>query len=858
MNLDLFKKFSENLKKVLIMAERISREQGRPTDTEHVLMALLSVKETLALEVLTTFHVTEDRVKTISAIIEKDAASLPDEVSTGAGTPASEGMRGLHPKKEGITIHAKKAIQDAVSLASKNNHNVVDTEHLLLALLLDKSFNSVLILGRLGVNPVDMIKQIEYIFGTSKNVADQNNIENKMPLNPFEEMESDDFIGPMGPMQGMGQTMTKTKKESALSIFTTNLTKLASEGKLDPVIGRNEETLRLVQILSRRTKNNPILVGEPGVGKTSIVEGLAQKLIEGRVPPKLIGKEILSLDMGSLIAGTMYRGQFESRVKKIISEIKKRGNVILFIDEIHTVVGAGSTEGSIDAANLLKPMLARGELRLIGSTTFDEYKKHIEKDAAFERRLQPVKVSEPSAPETLQILEGIKSRYEEHHHVKYNDSALEAAVYLSKRYISDRFLPDKAIDLIDEAAASSNTNISKDAIKLIKLKKQLRDILKQKDELIIAEQYREATLLREKEMKIENEIENIKKKETEGEIIEITDINIAAVVSRWTGVPVSNMNLQEKKRFLDLSKKIKKRIVGQDYAVAEITKAIKRARVGIGNPNRPTGSFIFLGPTGVGKSELAKVIAKEILGSEKSLIKIDMSEFMEKHNVSRLVGAPAGYVGYDEGGKLTEMVRKNPYSVILFDEIEKAHPDVFNILLQIMEDGELTDAKGRKVDFKNTIIIMTSNLGTDALTRQAKIGFNQKGDLSEEYEKLEENVLESVEKHFKPEFINRLDKIIVFKPLDKKSIRKIVDIQIGDLISHLQTSGYNIEVSNDVRNWIGEKGYEPRYGARPIRKVITDYIETPLTDEILMDTFSNGQTLKIELENNKIVLSKKN
>jgi len=838
MNLDLFKKFSENLKKVLILAERISREQGRPTDTQHVLLALLSVKETLALEILTTFHVTEDRVKTIIDIIEKEQA-----------TPL---------KKDGISIHAKKAIQDAVSLASKNNHNVVDTEHLLLALLLDTNFNSITILGRLGVNPADMIKQIEYIFGTSKNVADQNNGENKMPPNPFEEMEGDDFMGPMGPMQGMGQTMTKTKKESALSVFTTNLTKLAQENKLDPVIGRSEETLRIIQILSRRTKNNPILVGEPGVGKTSIVEGLAQKLIEGRVPPKLIGKEILSLDMGSLIAGTMYRGQFESRVKKIISEIKKRGNVILFIDEIHTVVGAGSTEGSIDAANLLKPMLARGELRLIGSTTFDEYKKHIEKDAAFERRLQPVKVAEPSASETLQILEGIKSRYEEHHHVKYSDSAIEAAVYLSKRYISDRFLPDKAIDLIDEAAASSNTNISKDAIKLIKLKKQLRDILKQKDELIIAEQYREATLLREKEMKIESEIDEIKKKETEGEIIEITDINIAAVVSRWTGVPVSNMNLQEKKRFLDLSKRIKKRIVGQDYAVAEITKAIKRARVGIGNPNRPTGSFIFLGPTGVGKSELAKVIAKEILGSEKSLIKIDMSEFMEKHNVSRLVGAPAGYVGYDEGGKLTEMVRKNPYSVILFDEIEKAHPDVFNILLQVMEDGELTDAKGRKVDFKNTIIIMTSNLGTDALTRNAKIGFNQNGDLSEQYEKLEENVLESVEKHFKPEFINRLDKIIVFKPLDKKSIRKIVDIQIGDLISHLQTSGYNIEVSSEVRNWIGEKGYEPRYGARPIRKVITDFLETPLTDEILMDTFSNGQTLKIELVNDKIVLSKKN
>lgn len=838
MNQEIFKKFSENLKKVLIMAERISREQNRPTDTEHILLALLSVKDTLALEILTTFRVFPDKVQTITNILEQEKAK-----------PI---------KKEGISIHAKKAIQDAVSLASKYNHSVVDTEHLLLALLLDKKFNSITIFERLGVNPEELVKQIEYIFGTSKNVSGQNNNENKFPPNPFEEMETEDVFGPIGPMQGMGQTMSKTRKESALDVFTTSLSKLAQEGKLDPVIGRNDETLRLVQILSRRTKNNPILVGEPGVGKTSIVEGLAQKLVEGRVPPKLLGKEILSLDMGSLIAGTMYRGQFESRVKKIIAEIRKRGDVILFIDEIHTVVGAGSTEGSIDAANLLKPMLARGELRLIGSTTFDEYKKHIEKDPAFERRFQPVKVTEPTGTESIQILEGIKSRYEDHHHVKYTREALEAAVYLSKRYISDRFLPDKAIDLIDEAAASVNTSFSKEAVKLIRLKRQLREILKQKDELIIAEQYREATLLREKEMKIESEIDYIKQKEKEGETKEITDTNIAWVVSRWTGVPVSNMTTLEKKRFLDLPKRIKRRIVGQDDAISEISKAIKRARVGIGNPNRPTGSFIFLGPTGVGKSELAKVIAKEILGSEKSLIKIDMSEFMEKHNVSRLVGAPAGYIGYEEGGKLTEIVRKNPYSVILLDEIEKAHPEVFNILLQVMEDGELTDAKGRKVDFKNTIIIMTSNLGTDALTHQANIGFNKNGDLSEQYEKLEESVLEAVEKHFKPEFINRLDKIIVFRPLDKNSIKKIVDIQIKDLSERLFEKGYAIEVSSEVKNWIAEKGYEPRYGARPIRKVIADFIESPLTDEILKGDFEKNQVLNIELKNGKIVLKHAN
>jgi len=836
MNQEIFKKFSENLKKVLIMAERISREQKRPTDTEHILLALLSVKNTLALDILTTFRIFPDKVQTILNILEKSAAKPT--------------------KQEGISIHAKKAIQDAVSLASKYNHSIVDTEHLLLAIILDNNFNSVIIFGRLGVSPAEMVKQIEFIFGTSKNVLNQDYAENKFSSNPFEEIEGDDLFSGIGPIPGMNQTLSKTKKESALDIYTTNLTKLAKAGKLDPVIGRSEETERLVQILSRRTKNNPILVGEPGVGKTSIVEGLAQKLIDGRVPPKLLGKELLLLDMGSLIAGTMYRGQFESRVKKLITEIKKRGDVILFIDEIHTIVGAGATEGSVDAANLLKPMLSKGELRLIGSTTFDEYKKHIEKDPAFERRFQPVQILEPTSAVSIQILNGIKSKYEDHHHVKYTNEAIEAAVYLSKRYICDRFLPDKAIDLIDEAAASVNTSFSKEAVKLIKLKRQLREILKQKDELIIDEQYREATLLRGKEMKIENEIDKLKQKEKKVESKEITDEDIASIVSKSTGVPVSNMNAYEKKRFLDLSKRIKKRIIGQDEAISEVAKAIKRARVGISNPNRPTGSFIFLGPTGVGKSELSKVIAKEILGDEKSLIKIDMSEFMEKHNVSRLVGAPAGYVGYEEGGRLTEIVRKNPYSVILLDEIEKAHPEVFNILLQIMEDGDLTDAKGRKVDFKNTIIIMTSNLGTDTLTKQATIGFNKNGNLLKQYEKLEENVLEAVEKHFKPEFINRLDKIIVFKPLDKNSIKKIVDIQIKDLTERLLVSGYKINVSTETKNWIAEKGFKPSYGARPIRKVITDFIEAPLSDEILRGDFDQNQTIDIELKNDKIVLMK--
>ncbi len=838
MNQEIFKKFSENLKKVLILAERIAREQNSPTNTDHLLLALASVKDTLAIEILTSFHISADRIQLVNALIKKEKTKSI---------------------KDGISEPAKKAIQNAVLFASKYNHKIVDAEHLLLSLLSDKEYNSRLIFERIGVNSDDVVKQIEFIFSSSRTIKEESLDNNSIQpgINPFEDMEETDLFGaPVNPLPGINQTVSRTKRESLLESFTANLTKMAQEGLLDPVIGRGDETTRIIQILSRRTKNNPILVGEPGVGKTAIVEGLAEKISEGRVPARLLGKEILSLDMGSLIAGTMYRGQFESRVKKIIAEVKKRGNVILFIDEIHNVVGAGSTEGSIDAANLLKPMLARGELRLIGSTTFDEYKKHIEKDPAFERRLQPVKINEPTVSETIKILNGVKEKYEQHHLVQYTPEAISAAAVLSKRYINDRFLPDKAIDLIDEAAASVNSSFSKEAVKLIRLKKQLRDILKQKDELIIAEKYKEATMLRKKEMQIEAEIDKIKVKEIDSTKRIIDQTDIANVVSRWTGVPIANLDAYEKKRFLDLGKRIKQRIVGQDEAVGEITKAIKKARVGIGNPNRPMGSFIFLGPTGVGKSELAKVIAEEILGSERALIKIDMSEFMERHNVSRLVGAPAGYIGYEEGGKLTEIVRKNPYSVILLDEIEKAHPEVFNILLQVMEDGELTDAKGRKVDFKNTIIIMTSNLGTEALTRQASIGFNKSANNVEEYNKLSENVLEAVEKHFKPEFINRLDKIIVFKPLDKSSIKKIVNIQIKDLEERLAKSNYYIRVSAEVKNWLAEIGFDPQYGARPIRKAISDNIESLLSDEILSGEFNEHDTIDIILDKNKIVLSK--
>ena len=833
MNENIFKKFSPNLKKVLILAEKIAKEQNAPLNTGLELLAISMLPNTLAFEVLSNNSIKSDRIQVIFSLIAK-------QKSIG--------------KKEGLSAESKKSIQSAVKFASKYNHSVVDTEHLLMSLLSDKSFNSYEIIERLGLKPAEMVKQLDSIFG-SINSAMNKPVEQNEPENFIGDIPDGDFLGPIGPMGGMGQATTKTKKETALNIYTTNITRLASANKLDPVIGREVETERIIQILSRRTKNNPILVGEPGVGKTAIVEGLAHKLVEGKISSKLFGKEILSLDLGALIAGTMYRGQFESRVKKLLDEIRKKGNVILFVDEIHTIVGAGSTEGSIDAANLLKPMLGRGELHMIGSTTFDEYKKYIEKDRAFERRFQPVKVVEPTGAESIKILNGVKQKYEQHHNVKYSRDAILAAVKLSARYINDRFLPDKAIDLIDEAGASK-AHISKDTMELAKLKKELRNVLKQKDDLIIDEKYKEATLLRSKELVIEQKINNIQSKSKKAEKKEVTAEDIAKLISKWTGISVSNLSLEEKKHFLDLENRLKRRIIGQDEAIASISSAIKRARVGISNPNRPTGSFIFLGPTGVGKSELAKTLAREILGSQNALVKIDMSEFMERHNVARLVGAPAGYIGYEEGGKLTEIVRKNPFSIILLDEIEKAHPEVFNILLQIMEDGELTDAKGRKVDFKNTIIIMTSNLGTEFMNKQAAIGFANK-DAEAKIEKLKENVMNAVEKHFKPEFINRIDKIIVFNPLDKESIRKIVDIQIGDLNKRLSQNKIKLKIGAQVKDWIADKGFTPQFGARPIRKVITEHIETPLSEGMLMEKFSSGDVLELKISGDKIKISKR-
>ncbi len=838
MNNNLFKKFGENLKRVLVLAEKTASEQNTFVNTEHQLLAISLDKSTLASEIMNNLGATTDKIQLIVSLLSKGLITSADDK---------------------ISKDAKKAIQLAVQIASEYNHFSVEAEHLLLALVSDKSFNSYLVMERSGIKPLEVTKKIESIFlNLAKKFNDsQSNPTKMLDQQPLmeEQGEDQDFFNAMGNIPPLGPIVdTPTKKESVLESYSTNLTRLAKENKLDPVIGRNPEIQRLIQTLSRRTKNNPILVGEPGVGKTSIVEGLASRIIKGNVPHKLQQSEIFSLDIGSLLAGTMYRGQFESRIKKLLSEVKLKKNAILFVDEIHMLIGAGSTEGSIDAANLLKPMLARGELKLIGSTTFDEYKKHIEKDPAFERRFQPLKVLEPTIDETYQILVGIRSKYESFHKVKYTNEALRAAADLAKRYINDRFLPDKAIDLIDEAGAFFAIN-SKESGEIVKLKKELRDVLKQKEEFIAIENYEKATLLRQIEIKLLDQIKKIENS-TKNEIGSTIDAEqIAKIVADWTGIPASNLTTSEKKKYLQIETRLKKYIIGQTEAITEVAQALRRRRVGISSSNRPIGSFIFLGPTGVGKTELARVLAREIFGNDSSLVKIDMSEFMERHNISRLVGAPAGYIGYEEGGKLTETVRKNPYSIILFDEIEKAHPEAFNILLQIMDEGRLTDAKGRPIDFKNTIIIMTSNLGTDLLGKQATIGFAKSDSKQEDYAKLKESALETVEKNFRPEFINRLDKIIVFAPLSLEDIKKIVQLQMTELTSRLKKQDYTLEYNINILDYISKHCYTPKFGARPIKKFIADKVEMPISDNILKDKYLPGQTITITLDKEKLIFS---
>lgn len=840
--MDIFEKFSSNLRQILVMSERIAGEQNARVDSEHQLLALILHKGTIANDVLTMFEITIDRAQLVASLVG----------------PATN-------SHNGIKQDAKEAIQLAVQFALRFKHNQIDCEHLLMALISNKKFNSYNILERMGVNPGDIRAQIESIFGeidkSNKTTLGVNDInyeaEDKSFYEPIEDGEPDANFEhfPAAP-----QFKTKVKGKNGLSEFTINISEIAAKGGIDPVIGREIEIERLIQTLIRRKKNNPVLIGEPGVGKTAIVEGLAIRIARGEVPTVIANTEIIGLDLPSLLAGTMYRGQFEARIKKLLDALEKNKKTILFIDELHTIIGAGSAEGSLDAANILKPKLARGDIRVIGATTLDEYKKHIERDAAFERRFQPIIIDEPSIKDTISILRGVSSGYEKHHNVKYSDASLEAAARLSKRYIQDRFLPDKAIDLIDEAAAAIKVK-QHESSTLSKLYHELKKTVAQKDESVAGEFYEKATFLRQKEITITNKIKQLESKNDIRLQKEITAEDIALVVSKWTGVPIVNLKTPEKKRYLKLEEYLQAHIVGQDDAIANIAASIRRSRIGISNPNRPIGSFIFLGPTGVGKTELVKVMARELFSSDKSLIKIDMSEFMEKHNVSRLLGAPAGYIGYEEGGQLTERVRRQPYSIILFDEIEKAHPEVFNILLQIMEDGEISDSKGRKIDFRNTLIIMTSNLGTDIFNKSSRIGFSSATDkndiIDQEYRKMTEQVEETIEHFFRPEFLNRIDQIIVFKPLSKPSIRKIVDLEIAKLASRISENDISIEISDEAAEFIADSGYKPEFGARPMRRIITKLIENPLSEAILRNKFKAGDTVSISLVKNKVALSKK-
>lgn len=829
MDNNFFTKFSPALKQLLLLAEKIANDLGDQLDTQHLILAMVSTKDNLASDILTNFEITPTKLEVLSRLINKSSKA----------------------EDLGVSEPLKTSLIAAIKIASSLGQNLVETEHLLLSLVSDKSFKSYDIIKRSGVNPDRIKKQLDQMFSELKQAIDHSR-DFFGQFDPKNGLSGDGFDFPADEPMPFGPTMsqTATKEKPLLETYGTDLNALASEDKLDPVIGREKEIDRVVQILSRRTKNNPILIGEPGVGKTSIVEGLASRIVKGRVPGNLLDKRIILLDLGGIVAGTMFRGQFEARFKKIIDEILQNGNIIIFLDELHTVIGTGSAEGSLDAANLLKPMLSKGRLRLIGATTFDEYKKNIEKDKAFERRFQTVKVLEPTISETVKILKGLQAKYENYHGIKYSENTIESAVTLSDRYISDRFLPDKAIDLLDEAAASTNV-VSKNSSEIVSLQKRLSELIKLKEEAILKEDYQSASSLREEEVKINLRLAELNKADKKTRSNVVTPEDIAQIVASSTGIPVTDLKTTENLHLVNLETRLKKEIIGQEKAIKAISEAVKRSRTGVSDPNKPIGSFIFLGPTGVGKTELARVLAKLVFGSEKALVKIDMSEFMEKHNVSRLVGAPAGYVGYDEGGKLTETVRHQPYSLILFDEIEKAHPDVFNMLLQIMEDGYLTDAKGRRVNFRNTLIILTSNLGSDIFSDKS-IGFVTSE--SDRDEKLSEQLLEHTKKNLPPEFVNRLDKIIIFNKLKKTDLQKIVNLRIRDLDKRLKNIKTSIEVSPAAKDLLLEKGFDDKYGARPLKRIIAEMIESKVSDLALREKTLKNRVIKVDRQADELTV----
>ena len=814
----MMQRFTDDAQRVLSLAQEAALELGHDyVGTEHVLIGLTKVKNGVAAKALEELGlVTEDIFEAV-------------EEHVGRGNKKATSIY--------MTPRVKHVLELAIQVANQMNHNYVGTEHILLGLLSDGSGVAVAILRAMNIRSNDVVEAIRSILGSNK-----------------------------GSNNGGQEGINSNNDLGELSDFATDLNESAKQGKIDPVIGRDTEIQRVIQILSRRTKNNPVLIGEPGVGKTAIAEGLAQRIVTGNVPEILRNKRIISLSIGSMLAGAKYRGEFEERLKKAIDEVQQHDDMIIFIDEIHTLVGAGATEGAMDAANILKPALARGEFQVIGATTLDEYKKHIEKDAALERRFQPVQVGEPNEEDALEILKGLRDRYEAFHKAKITDEALTAAVSLSSRYITDRFLPDKAIDVVDEAASKVRMKVFSAAPDVKVLEDRLNTVKKEKEAAVTSQDFEKAAELRDEEQSLLKEIgdkKSIAKEKSDQKLI-VTEEDIAAVVAQWTGIPVAKIAEEESATLLHLEEDLHKRVVGQDEAVTAVAKAVRRARAGLKDPKRPIGSFLFLGPTGVGKTELARALASSLFGDESAMIRLDMSEYMEKHTVSRLVGAPPGYVGYEEGGQLTDAVRRKPYSVILLDEVEKAHADFFNILLQVLDDGRLTDSQGRTVDFRNTVIIMTSNLGAKALHKNSpELGFlaakksdsNVDENKEIDFKEAKKSVMDAVKRHFRPEFLNRIDEMIVFHPLTEEDLKEIVTILMSDVTKRLEERDLQLEISPEAMQLLVKEGSDFTMGARPLKRAIQRLIEDPVSDLILKGDAKEGKIIKADAKDNDLVVS---
>lgn len=808
-------KFTRQAKAALKLAESTARSWKHSyIGTEHILVGLLDEQEGTAGKILEEFGVDREKLE-----------SLITKLIAPSGVLVAEKSAGYSPR-------AQKVREQAVKEAEKQKEDLAGTEHLLLAMLKETDCVGTRLLYTMGVNIQKLYSAVLAAAGIDTNAIPE---ELQMPKN----------------QKGKQGSTTPT-----LDQYSRDLTAMAADGNLDPVVGRDKEIARLIQILSRRTKNNPCLVGEPGVGKTAIVEGLAQRIISSMVPESVKNKRVVVLDLSGMVAGSKYRGEFEERIRNVINEVRSNQGILLFIDELHTIIGAGGAEGALDASNILKPSLSRGEIQLIGATTLEEYRKYIEKDAALERRFQPVTVEEPSEEETIEILKGLRPYYEKHHGVVIEDSALEAAVKMSERYINDRFLPDKAIDIIDEAASKVRLGGYRMAPEVDAMELELHEIQKDKEKAVKQADLSLAKELQARQREIETEISKYKEKEerrNKRKKISVTEASVADIISDWTKIPVQRLTEGETKRLARLEKELHKRVIGQEEAVKAVAQAVKRGRVGLKDPNRPIGSFLFLGPTGVGKTELSKALAEAVFGSEQAMIRVDMSEYMEKHSVSKLIGSPPGYVGYDEGGQLSEKVRRNPYSVLLFDEIEKAHPDVFNILLQVLDDGHITDAHGRKVDFKQTIIIMTSNAGAQAIIEPKKLGFLSNNDEKQDYERMKSGVMEEVRRLFKPEFLNRIDEIMVFHPLNKTHIKKIVNIMLKTLEKRCKEQlDIQLKITESVRDFLAEAGFDSKYGARPLRRAIQTKLEDPMANVLLEGTIKRGDTVRIQLHQKEI------